>query len=57
MICANPTVRRQVEEGIIVSTIVMLSTGSASIRLVAGTFDRGSRPDVDLDDTIEELSR
>lgn len=35
---ANTTVRWQVEEGIVVTTIVVLPTGPTLVRLVAGVF-------------------
>lgn len=54
---ANTTVRRQVEEGIIITMIIALSTWPTLVRPVAGTFNGRSGPNVDLDDAIEEFTR
>jgi len=39
VICADATVRRQVEDRILVTTVVALPTGPALVHLVAGTFN------------------
>ena len=54
---ANTTVRRQVEEGIIITMIIALSTWPTLVRPVAGIFNGGSGPNVDLDDAVEEFTR
>jgi len=57
---ADTAVRSQVEEGILVVVIIIivtLPTRPALVRLVAGIFDGRPRPDVDLDDAIEEFTR
>lgn len=53
---ANTTVRCQVEEGIVVTMIIALPTWPALVRLIAGTLNGGSGPDVDLDNAIEKFT-
>ena len=57
MIRADTTVRRKVEEGILVIVIVALPTRPALVRLVAGIFSGRPRPDVDFDDAIKKFTR
>ena len=54
----NTTVRRQVEERIIVTVtmIIALPTWPALVRFVGGVFHSGSGPNVDFDDAIEEFT-
>lgn len=54
MIRADTAIRREIEERIIITMILTLSTRPALVRLVACAFNWG---DVDLDDAVEKFAR
>ena len=56
MIRANFTIRCQVEEGIVITVIVVLPVWPALVCLIAGTFDGGPGSNIDLNCAIEEFT-